>query len=273
MNENMFEYQYATVLDTANNLIYDLKEQEAIFIINKNMEVRVLFYYKPSIYFISESFSIKNITKDSININDTNSIISICKYVSDKFEANDYLTESKLIKNIDKFIEEYMIDTLCLLVNRVKCQVLKSISLEYYNSVYLINNKGKYRLLNIDESIFKYDINLNKFSTITGNKNYYQQLFDYIFNKINIYPNDYTDIKSLKIFNTNEDIDNSSILILANISCNTLISYEKIIINNELDSNIIFDIVFGILNIDKNTKTLISDIKDITNYTNPKLLN
>lgn len=271
---NIKQLQINTIINKGKKLIEQLEERQGIYIIDKSLNVRVLFYYKPNIYFISDSFHVFINNSYCIDINNSDELINACENISGIFESSDYLTNSKLIKNIDAFVEEYMIDTLAIVVDRVEMNILETASLEYYNDLIMINLTGCFKLLEIDGIICKYDITeaLIDFK-YTQTHEYFTELLYYLYDNNNIFPYNTTiDMTKVEKF-SKYDLSNKEkfppMFIVSNNALGNVISYEKILINvPNLDYNKIYDTLYFILNIDKTSDYLLEDIKYIVDTNN-----
>lgn len=271
---NIKQLQINTIINKGKKLIEQLEERQGIYIIDKSLNVRVLFYYKPNIYFISDSFHVFINNSYCIDINNSDELINACENISGIFESSDYLTNSKLIKNIDAFVEEYMIDTLAIVVDRVEMNILETASLEYYNDLIMINLTGCFKLLEIDGVICKYDITeaLIDFK-YTQTHEYFTELLYYLYDNNNIFPYNTTiDMTKVEKF-SKYDLSNKEkfppMFIVSNNALGNVISYEKILINvPNLDYNKIYDTLYFILNIDKTSDYLLEDIKYIVDTNN-----
>lgn len=271
---NIKQLQINTIINKGKKLIEQLEERQGIYIIDKSLNVRVLFYYKPNIYFISDSFHVFINNSYCIDINNSDELINACENISGIFESSDYLTNSKLIKNIDAFVEEYMIDTLAIVVDRVEMNILETASLEYYNDLIMINLAGCFKLLEIDGFICKYDITeaLIDFK-YTQTHEYFTELLYYLYDNNNLFPYNTTiDMTKVEKF-SKYDLSNKEkfppMFIVSNNALGNVISYEKILINvPNLDYNKIYDTLYFILNIDKTSDYLLEDIKYIVDTNN-----
>ena len=271
---NIKQLQINTIINKGKKLIEQLEERQGIYIIDKSLNVRVLFYYKPNIYFISDSFHVFINNSYCIDINNSDELINACENISGIFEPSDYLTNSKLIKNIDAFVEEYMIDTLAIVVDRVEMNILETASLEYYNDLIMINLTGCFKLLEIDGLICKYDITeaLIDFK-YTQTHEYFTELLYYLYDNNNLFPYNTTiDMTKVEKF-SKYDLSNKEkfppMFIVSNNALGNVISYEKILINvPNLDYNKIYDTLYFILNIDKTSDYLLEDIKYIVDTNN-----
>lgn len=271
---NIKQLQINTIINKGKKLIEQLEERQGIYIIDKSLNVRVLFYYKPNIYFISDPFHVFINNSYCIDINNSDELINACENISGIFESSDYLTSSKLIKNIDAFVEEYMIDTLAIVVDRVEMNILETASLEYYNDLIMINLTGCFKLLEIDGLICKYDITeaLIDFK-YTQTHEYFTELLYYLYDNNNLFPYNTTiDMTKVEKF-SKYDLSNKEkfppMFIVSNNALGNVISYEKILINvPNLDYNKIYDTLYFILNIDKTSDYLLEDIKYIVDTNN-----
>lgn len=271
---NIKQLQINTIINKGKKLIEQLEERQGIYIIDKSLNTRVLFYYKPNIYFISNPFHIFINNSQCIDINNSDELINACENISGIFESSDYLTNSKLIKNIDAFVEEYMIDTLAIVVDRVEMNILETASLEYYNDLIMINLAGCFKLLEIDGVICKYDITeaLIDFK-YTQTHEYFTELLYYLYDNNTLFPYNTTiDMTKVEKF-SKYDLSNKEkfppMFIVSNNALGNVISYEKILINvPNLDYNKIYDTLYFILNIDKTSDYLLEDIKYIVDSNN-----
>lgn len=270
---NIKQLQINTIINKGKKLIEQLEERQGIYIIDKSLNVRVLFYYKPNIYFISDPFHVF-INNSYIDINNSDELINACENISGIFESSDYLTNSKLIKNIDAFVEEYMIDTLAIVVDRVEMNILETASLEYYNDLIMINLAGCFKLLEIDGVICKYDITeaLIDFK-YTQTHEYFTELLYYLYDNNTLFPYNTTiDMAKVEKF-SKYDLSNKEkfppMFIVSNNALGNVVSYEKILINvPNLDYTKIYDTLYFILNIDKTSDYLLEDIKYIVDTNN-----
>ena len=98
---DMLDIQIGLAYTKAKELIKSLDQNEGLYIINKDREARVLFYYKEDTYFISNAFPLDI---DFIEYSDQNEIVEICEEISKKFEGTDLLRESTLVKNKKEII-------------------------------------------------------------------------------------------------------------------------------------------------------------------------
>lgn len=271
---NIKQLQINTIINKGKKLIEQLEEGQGIYIIDKSLNTRVLFYYKPNIYFISDPFHIFINSSQCIDINNSDELINACENISGIFESSDYLTNSKLIKNIDAFVEEYMIDTLAIVVDRVEMNILETASLEYYNDLIMINLAGCFKLLEIDGLICKYDITeaLIDFK-YTQTHEYFTELLYYLYDNNTLFPYNTTiDMTKVEKF-SKYDLSNKEkfppMFIVSNNALGNVVSYEKILINvPNLDYNKIYDTLYFILNIDKTSDYLLEDIKYIVDTNN-----
>lgn len=271
---NIKQLQINTIINKGKKLIEQLEERQGIYIIDKSLNVRVLFYYKPNIYFISDPFHVFINNSYCIDINNSDELINACENISGIFESSDYLTNSKLIKNIDAFVEEYMIDTLAIVVDRVEMNILETVSLEYYNDLIMITLEGCFKLLEIDGLICKYDITeaLIDFK-YTQTHEYFTELLYYLYDNNNLFPYNTTiDMTKVEKF-SKYDLSNKEkfppMFIVSNNALGNVVSYEKILINvPNLDYNKIYDTLYFILNIDKTSDYLLEDIKYIVDTNN-----
>lgn len=271
---NIKQLQINTIINKGKKLIEQLEERQGIYIIDKSLNTRVLFYYKPNIYFISDPFHIFINNSQCIDINNSDELINACENISGIFESSDYLTNSKLIKNIDAFVEEYMIDTLAIVVDRVEMNILETASLEYYNDLIMINLAGCFKLLEIDGVICKYDITevLIDFK-YTQTHEYFTELLYYLYDNNTLFPYNTTiDMTKVEKF-SKYDLSNKEkfppMFIVSNNALGNVVSYEKILINvPNLDYNKIYDTLYFILNIDKTSDYLLEDIKYIVDTNN-----
>lgn len=271
---NIKQLQINTIINKGKKLIEQLEERQGIYIIDKSLNVRVLFYYKPNIYFISDPFHVFINNSYCIDINNSDELINACENISGIFESSDYLTNSKLIKNIDAFVEEYMIDTLAIVVDRVEMNILETASLEYYNDLIMINLTGCFKLLEIDGLICKYDITETLIDfKYTQTHEYFTELLYYLYDNNNLFPYNTTiDMTKVEKF-SKYDLSNKEkfppMFIVSNNALGNVISYEKILINvPNLDYNKIYDTLYFILNIDKTSDYLLEDIKYIVDTNN-----
>lgn len=262
-NYSIKDAQIDTLMNIATELINNLKEKEALYIIDHSMNVRVLFYYKPMTYFLSDPFSISNI--EYIDLKDGENLINLCNFISTTFEGTNYLLESKLIKNIDKFIENYMINNLVILVNRVEQDKIEPVSLEYYNDLFLVNLNGLFKLTKVNNNIFKQDMTNLLYNIRVKSNDYFLELLNHVYtNDENIYPSKVNsfDLKPLDLSDLDIIFNAPPVFIMSNISSSILLAYEKININTK-DSDKLYNAVSNILDIDKNSEYLIEDINEI----------
>ena len=260
--------QLETIHTVAKKCIEDLNTGEALYIINKDMEVRVLFFYN-SVYFVSDLISLKSLRIDNIKLNDSKTVIKICEYLSNIFDTSDKLLKSKLLKKIDDFIYNDMIDTLVLKVDRKNKNILYSIELEYYNELIFFNGDNIYTLKNDNYNILRSDV-----TDYFGENNIYDIQNKYYNNLDNVLKYFYKNKEKVYPYNSNINyeviydflsINKDSLLILANVSCNILIAYQILIKNATEYQSYLLDIINNILNIDKTSDNLIENLINIIN--------
>ena len=140
-----------------NYFINKLNNTDSLYIINKNMEARVLFYYKPDIYFLSDKISL-----EEKYIDKSNDIIieSICAEISDKFENSDLLRKSLKVKDMDIVIEKYFYDSFIIVVDRLNKIVKEKISLESYNKILVFTDNDILEIIEQNNKILYKESNL-----------------------------------------------------------------------------------------------------------------
>lgn len=257
--EDILDLQYMIAYNNAKKLINNLKEAQALYIINKDMNARVLFYYKENTYFISDEIKLN---KDYIYLANSKELEDICYYISKNFDDTDRLRLSILVNNIDNLINDYMIDSLILVVDRINRNILQSKSLEFYNDLIVINMDGISRIFKQDDKIICDEINV-----LGENKSYkVDNVLKNIYRKNNIYPHDY--IFEDECFEFEPDdiipINNISPMILfPNISCEQLISFGFITLEKDINyiDDDIFDLVNGMIKVINTSDTIKEDIQ------------
>lgn len=151
---DMFKLQYRTSYLNGKSLIDSLQEKEGLFIINNQMQARVLFYYKENKLFFSEPIDL-NI--ESIDYGNEIDISLVCEYITNNFDGTDKLRLSTLVSDKESFIKNYLIDSLVVKVNRLTKNIIEIISLEFYNDLFLFNNSiGIMKIFKEDNSLYYY---------------------------------------------------------------------------------------------------------------------
>lgn len=254
--KNILDSQYEYAFNIGKKYITSLKEKEGLFIIDKNMNIRVIFYYKENTYFISNSFNIPELEY----INKHEPLVKLCEKISDKFEGTDYLRLSKLITNVDYIVNKYLINSFIILVNRIEHIVLSAKSLEIFNELLILDPSGF--LLSVDNNLnYLVSDNIiikNNIITNSGNINI-EDLLKTIYKSEKYFP--MTNNRSYELL---EDIPDGSIFIFASVSAESLITMGNIqFINNiKYNYNDIYDIIKNICNILKFSDNIEEDISN-----------
>lgn len=248
--KDMLDLQLGLAYTKAMALIKSLEERESLYIINKNMEARVLFYYKENTYFISDVIPL-NI--DYIQFSDSIEIEDICRNISDNFENVRLIAESLLAKDKKSIVLNYMINSLIITVNRMTRDIIDISSLEIYNDLTVISLNGVFKLFKQNERLYcdEFDI------TLTNNKKRIlaEDLLKNAYEEYDIFPHDFK-YKVYDTFNIKDIIptnDITPIITISMVSSEELVSIGYI----PLDRNIKYK--------EKDISTLIDDILTITN--------
>lgn len=258
---NINQIQYNDVYTKAHVLIDNLVEQEGLFIIDKNLNVRVLFYYKDNLLFFSSNLSIN--LKPGINLNDQKEIAKVCEKILNDFNDN-YIRSSKLVKDIDDFIDSYMVDSLVIKINRLKKEIIKIISLEYYNELLLVNKKGIYKIISKDNKLEKIDIS-SLVLGINSIENIEQILYDIYEDEFKTYPYNYGYSNSTELLESDIKAEKqNSVLMLCNIAAEQFLSFERIVIGKDYYFDDTKDLIESLLFINKDYD-VISEIERIVN--------
>lgn len=242
--DNILQMQYDKAFKKAKKIINNLKNKnEAIYIIDNEFNSRVFFKYKENAYFLSDSFPIySNYNFDlDINLKDSSQLLNICANITNTF-SHSYIGNSKLIKDIDSFIDEYMIDNLILKVDRIRQMLLEAVSLEYYNELLLINKESIFKILKIDNQLVKVDLSeyLLDFKLKDNEDDYLDKILNHLYTKCqDIFPYDSLNCIESELLDIRDIIyQNNSyrpLLLMVNISNNNMISYEIIAFDNMID--------------------------------------
>lgn len=265
-NTDTLDIQIDLAFTKAKEIVDNLKDRQALYIINKNMEARVLFYYKKDALFLSDSFKLD---ADYIQFNDPNQIEEICEQIRNKFENTDLLRSSKLVTDINSIILKYFIDSLIFKISdRIKDNIPEVKSLEIYNDFIVVNMKGIFKVFKQNNK-FVYDrikVNSSDFKK-------YKLLEDFLkseYSNFGIFPHNYDYSKDLynKGFNTFDpkDIvskdDFPTILIIAVVSSEELITIGLTIIpyDEEYTDEDLSDITNDMIDIAKNSENIESDL-------------
>lgn len=265
-NTDTLDIQIDLAFTKAKELIDNLKDRQALYIINKNMEARVLFYYKKDVLFLSDSFKLDT---NYIQFNDSNQVEEICEQITNKFENSDLLKSSILVKDINSIILKYFIDSLIFKIHdRIKYNIPEVKSLEIYNDFIVVNMNGIFKVFRQDNK-FVYDkIRINKVDF----KKYtlLEDLLKTEYNKFEIFPHNYDYSKDIynEGFDTfdpkdiiSED-DFPTILTIAVVSSEELITIGLTIIpyDEEYTDEDLSDITNDMIDIAKNSENIESDL-------------
>lgn len=284
---DIVKLQKDTLKEKATDLIKSLKEKEALYLIDNRMNFRVLFYYKENTYFLSEPIVLYKMRRNiNVSIN-SNDILDICKKIEYEFEGTDYLANSTLVKNIDDLIDNHMIDKLVIKVNRMKRDIIDVVSLEYYNDLILINEEGTYAIrkhsdgklhkLDLSELIY-YNYNPDSEDPIVSVLYaIYGKTKDYFPHKFIGYTENEVELDDLVYENSSYN----PVMVLTNMASNTLISYERININNQYNysEDEVFEFVSRILTVNKNDNVydivmnIVDEMSSIYNNYQPGVIN
>lgn len=243
---DMLDIQIGLAYTKAKELIKSLDQNEGLYIINKNREVRVLFYYKEDTYFISDAFPLDI---DFIEYSDQNEIVEICEEISKKFEGTDLLRESTLVKNKKEIILKYLINSLIITVNRSECRIIEVDSLEVYNDMVLVTPKGVFKIFKENNAIF-YD----RFNIPRADYSDLEDIIKNIYEEYDIFPHDY----KYKIYNMLDIKDIipsngiSPIIAISMVSSEELVSLGYVSLKNDIKYK------------DKDIITMVNDILEIT---------
>lgn len=258
------------IIDISNSIIKELQQGEGLYIINKNMEARVLFYYKPEVYFLSDIIKLPN---KIINKKDDKELEDICSFISDKFDNTDLLRKSLKIENIDIIIKKYFYDSFVISVNRVEKIIKNKISLETYNKILVL--KSNDTILEISNNDSKVLYKKSNISFLDSNP---EEMLNDILNQVSYYNNYYpTNTVDKEYIELSDDYFNDdSIIIFCNIIAE-IPHYCKVIgISKHMPINMNYllldllllqdeDIELSINNILKNINTLYNSENRIIN--------
>lgn len=265
-NTDTLDIQIDLAFTKAKELIDNLKDRQALYIINKNMEARVLFYYKKDALFLSDSFKLD---ADYIQFNDSNQVEEICEQITNKFENSDSLKSSILVKDINSIILKYFIDSLIFKIHdRIKYNIPEVKSLEIYNDFIVVNMNGIFKVFRQDNK-FVYDkIRINKVDF----KKYtlLEDLLKTEYSKFGIFPHNYDYLKDIynEGFDTfdpknivSED-DFPTILTIAVVSSEELITIGLTVIpyDEQYTDEDLSDITNDMIDIVKNSENIESDL-------------
>lgn len=243
---DMLDIQIGLAYTKAKELIKSLDQNEGLYIINKDREARVLFYYKEDTYFISNAFPLDI---DFIEYSDQNEIVEICEEISKKFEGTDLLRESTLVKNKKEIILKYLINSLIITVNRSECRIIEVDSLEVYNDTVLVTPKGIFKIFKENNTIF-YD----RFNIPQADYSDLEDIIKNIYEEYDIFPHDY----KYKIYNMLDIKDIipsngiSPIIAISMVSSEELVSLGYVSLKNDIKYK------------DKDIVTMVNDILEVT---------
>ena len=243
---DMLDIQIGLAYTKAKELIKSLDQNEGLYIINKDREARVLFYYKEDTYFISNAFPLDI---DFIEYSDQNEIVEICEEISKKFEGTDLLRESTLVKNKKEIILKYLINSLIITVNRSECRIIEVDSLEVYNDMVLVTLKGIFKIFK-EQNIIFYD----KFYIPNAEYTDLEDIMKNIYEEYDIFPHDYK-YKVYNMLNIKDIIPSngtSPIIAISMVSSEELISLGYVSLKNDIKYK------------DKDIITMVNDILEIT---------
>ena len=263
MEENISKLQHDRIVLLSKHLLNNIEEKtEALCIIDKDFNAKVVFKYKEDVYFVSKSFKtkIQILDEEVIFLHDREQIDFIASFILTEFES-EYIADSTYISNIDSFIEEEMVDHMGIVVNRISGVVEVVTTFEYYNDLLLVNKKGFYRIIleggkylsKVDLSGALYDFNFDQ------NKDN-----DYIIKILqHIVTSDDVQFPHCKYWGFSEPVylndiiysnsESNPLLILLNLSNCAIVTNAQISFNNKVDydEKDIKDTIIQILNIDK----------------------
>lgn len=243
---DMLDIQIGLAYTKAKELIKSLDQSEGLYIINKDREARVLFYYKEDTYFISDAFPLEI---DFIEYSDQNEVVEICEEISKKFEGTDLLRESTLVKNKKEIILKYLINSLIITVNRSECRIIEVDSLEVYNDTVLVTPKGIFKIFKENNTIF-YD----RFNIPQADYSDLEDIIKNIYEEYDIFPHDY----KYKIYNMLDIKDIipsngiSPIIAISMVSSEELISLGYVSLKNDIKYK------------DRDIITMVNDILEVT---------
>lgn len=243
---DMLDIQIGLAYTKAKELIKSLDQNEGLYIINKDREVRVLFYYKEDTYFISDAFPLEI---DFIEYSDQNEIVEICEEISKKFEGTDLLRESTLVKNKKEIILKYLINSLIITVNRSECRIIEVDSLEVYNDMVLVTPKGVFKIFKENNTIF-YD----RFNISQADYSDLEDIIKNVYEEYDIFPHDYR----YKIYNMLDIKDIvpsngiSPIIAISMVSSEELVSLGYVSLKNDIKYK------------DRDIITMVNDILEVT---------
>ena len=243
---DMLDIQIGLAYTKAKEIIKSLEEGQGLYIINKDMEARVLFYYKEDTYFISDAFPLEI---DFIEYSDQNEIVEICEEISKKFEGTDLLRESTLVKNKKEIILKYLINSLIITVNRSECRIIEVDSLEVYNDMVLVTPKGVFKIFKENNTIF-YD----RFNISQADYSDLEDIIKNVYEEYDIFPHDYR----YKIYNMLDIKDIvpsngiSPIIAISMVSSEELVSLGYVSLKNDIKYK------------DRDIITMVNDILEVT---------
>lgn len=243
---DMLDIQIGLAYTKAKELIKSLDQNEGLYIINKDREARVLFYYKEDTYFISNAFPLEI---DFIEYSDQNEVVEICEEISKKFEGTDLLRESTLVKNKKEIILKYLINSLIITVNRSECRIIEVDSLEVYNDTVLVTPKGIFKIFKENNTIF-YD----RFNIPQADYSDLEDIIKNIYEEYDIFPHDY----KYKIYNMLDIKDIipsngiSPIIAISMVSSEELVSLGYVSLKNDIKYK------------DRDIITMVNDILEVT---------
>lgn len=243
---DMLDIQIGLAYTKAKELIKSLDQSEGLYIINKDREARVLFYYKEDTYFISDSFPLEI---DFIEYSDQNEIVEICEEISKKFEGTDLLRESTLVKNKKEIILKYLINSLIITVNRSECRIIEVDSLEVYNDMVLVTPKGIFKIFKENNTIF-YD----RFNIPQADYSDLEDIIKNIYEEYDIFPHDYK-YKIYNILDIKDIVPSNGIslvIAISMVSSEELVSLGYVSLKNDIKYK------------DKDIITMVNDILEIT---------
>ena len=235
----ILQLQHNKIFNKAKKIINGLRDKdEALYIIDKDLNTQVFFKYKENIYFLSDKFKI-DIFTDIIDLRDSNVLIYICEYITNTF-ANSFIDNSILIKSTDitdKFINDYMIDNLIIKVDRMNRKILEAVSLEYYNDLLLLNRDSISKITSIDNRLVKIDLieSLSGFKPKEDTEDHIDEILTYLYKQQYLFPYNNLNFIETDLLYMEDIIDDRCLLIMANVASNDIISYEIIGFGNIVD--------------------------------------
>ena len=264
----ILQLQYDKIYKKTKNLINELRDKtDALYIIDKDLNTRVFFKYKENVYFLSDKFKI-DIFTDIVDLTDSNGLAYICDYITNTF-INSFINNSVLVKTTDiddDFINTYMTDNLIIKVDRINHKILDAVSLEYYHELLLLKRNGVFKIAIIDDRLVKIDLSEFLFAykpKEEGIENLLDEILTLLYKYRYLYPHNNLNFVEEDLLDF-EDILNESILLVANVASNNLISYEIIKLDPTIDylPIDIQETIEKLLCIDKNN-CVIQSISDI----------